>query len=149
MRSMVTGTMVGLLLIGASALARVGNNENLADPNLIDAEALQSLRHIDEPLAVTVIKGRLCLTAEQLDAVLSSSLDAAQRSDVYGKLFRQINLNVASEAEMLLIPGLSKRMAHEFKEYRPYVSLDQFRREIGKYVDAEEVARLEQYVTLD
>jgi hypothetical protein len=37
-------------------------------------------------------------------------------------------------------------MLREFKEYRPYTSMDQFRREIGKYVDKAEVARLEQYV---
>jgi radical SAM superfamily enzyme with C-terminal helix-hairpin-helix motif len=55
-------------------------------------------------------------------------------------------LNTASRAEILLIPGLSDRMAHEFEEYRPYTSLEQFRREIGKYVPATEVARLEQYV---
>jgi hypothetical protein len=40
-------------------------------------------------------------------------------------------------------------MAHEFDEYRPYADMDQFRREIGKYVDADEVARYEQYVILD
>jgi DNA uptake protein ComE-like DNA-binding protein len=57
-----------------------------------------------------------------------------------------INLNTASRAEIMLIPGMSERMAHEFEEYRPYTSLEQFRREIGKYVDAAEVARLEQYV---
>jgi hypothetical protein len=39
-------------------------------------------------------------------------------------------------------------MLHEFKEYRPYTSIEQFRREIGKYVDEGEVARLEGYVTI-
>ena len=39
-------------------------------------------------------------------------------------------------------------MLHEFMEYRPYESMEQFRREIGKYVDDEELARLERYVTL-
>jgi len=39
-------------------------------------------------------------------------------------------------------------MLREFKEYRPYTSIEQFRREIGKYVNAKEVARLERYVTL-
>jgi len=37
-------------------------------------------------------------------------------------------------------------MKHEFEEYRPYNSMEQFRREIGKYVDDDEVARLERYV---
>ena len=39
-------------------------------------------------------------------------------------------------------------MLHEFKEYRPYGGMEQFRREIGKYVDADEVARLERYMTI-
>jgi DNA uptake protein ComE-like DNA-binding protein len=82
----------------------------------------------------------------ELDALLSNSLSEDQRSEVYSELFAPINLNTASEEEMLLIPGMSGRMAHEFDEYRPYTSLEQFRREIGKYVDEAEVARLEQYV---
>jgi hypothetical protein len=36
----------------------------------------------------------------------------------------------------------------EFLEYRPYKDVAQFRREIGKYVNAREVARLERYVAL-
>jgi hypothetical protein len=39
-------------------------------------------------------------------------------------------------------------MHHEFEEYRPYTSIERFRREIGKYVDSAEVARLERYVTI-
>ena len=34
----------------------------------------------------------------------------------------------------------------EFEEYRPYVSIVQFRREIGKYVNADQVAAYEQFV---
>ena len=50
--------------------------------------------------------------------------------------------------EILLIPGVGPQMAEEFEEYRPYDSIERFRREIGKYVDSTEVARLEQYVTI-
>jgi hypothetical protein len=39
-------------------------------------------------------------------------------------------------------------MRHEFEEYRPYRAIEQFRREIGKYVDSAEVARLEHYVAI-
>ena len=39
-------------------------------------------------------------------------------------------------------------MAHEFEEYRPYTSMEQFRKEIGKYVDEKELARLERLVYL-
>jgi DNA uptake protein ComE-like DNA-binding protein len=60
-----------------------------------------------------------------------------------------INLNTASDADILSIPGVGAKMLHEFKEYRPYKSLEQFRRQIGKYVDKKELARLETYVTLE
>ncbi len=47
----------------------------------------------------------------------------------------QINLNTATNEEILMIPGMGKRMLREFQEYRPYKTLAQFRKEIGKYVD--------------
>jgi DNA uptake protein ComE-like DNA-binding protein len=59
-----------------------------------------------------------------------------------------ININTATDAQILAIPGMGPRMLREFKEYRPYTSIEQFRREIGKYVDKAEVARLEQYITI-
>lgn len=63
-------------------------------------------------------------------------------------VFVPINLNTASDADILSIPGLGNRMLREFKEYRPYKSIEQFRKEIGKYVDDREVARLERYVVI-
>jgi DNA uptake protein ComE-like DNA-binding protein len=59
-----------------------------------------------------------------------------------------ININSATDAEILRIPGVGPRMVREFKEYRPYNSIEQFRREIGKYVDKAEVARLEKYIVI-
>ncbi len=49
----------------------------------------------------------------------------------------------------MLIPGMTRRTAHEFEEYRPYTSLAQFDKEIGKYVKPDEVARLRSYVVLE
>jgi DNA uptake protein ComE-like DNA-binding protein len=65
--------------------------------------------------------------------------------DFYRTAFVHINLNTATAAEIMLIPGAGKRMAHEFEEYRPWKTWAQFDKEIGKYVDAKEVARLAQY----
>jgi len=62
--------------------------------------------------------------------------------------FIPINLNTATDEDILSIPALGPRMLREFKEYRPYRSIEQFRKEIGKYVGAKEVARLERYVTI-
>jgi DNA uptake protein ComE-like DNA-binding protein len=64
-------------------------------------------------------------------------------------VFVPIDLNTASDADILTIPGVGTRMLKEFKEYRPYKAMDQFRREIGKYVSKQEVARLERYVAIN
>ena len=133
------------LLLPALTLAQVGNNQGLADPNLVTTVELEALPHVDAGIAKAIVDGRPYRTATALDNALSG-LSEDQREELYGALFRQLNLNEASEAEIMLIPGMSKKMAHEFEEYRPYSSLVEFRREIGKYVDADEVARLEQYV---
>ena len=59
----------------------------------------------------------------------------------------KLNVNTASREEFLAaVPNLGNKMAHEFEEYRPYRSIQQFRKEIGKYVDAAKVAEYEQYV---
>jgi DNA uptake protein ComE-like DNA-binding protein len=124
----------------------VGTNKGLADPNLADRAALEGLPHLSGAVAAAIVAARPFTSAKALDDVLSKSLSEPQRAELYARLFRQINLNTARREEIMLIPGMTSRMAHEFEEYRPYTSLEQFRREIGKYVDANEVARLEQYV---
>lgn len=57
-----------------------------------------------------------------------------------------MNLNTTAEADFKIIPGVGDKMAHEFEEYRPYISIKQFKREIGKYVDEDEVERYLNYV---
>ena len=146
MRPRIFTVAVAALFFATSTFAQVGNNDSVADANLASEAELAGIPGIDAPLARAIVAGRPYLTAKQLDNVLAETLDEDQRREVYGHVFRQINLNSASREEIMVVPGLSSRMAHEFEEYRPYTSLDQFRREIGKYVDDDEVARLEQYV---
>ena len=68
--------------------------------------------------------------------------------DEHTRLWLPLDLNTASDEEILLIPGVGDRMLHEFEEYRPYENIEKFRREIGKYVDDTELARLERYVAI-
>lgn len=65
--------------------------------------------------------------------------------------FTLFNMNTASGDDFLTIPNMSNRMVREFMEYRPYISIAQFRREIGKYVDQTQVAEYELsiYVPVD
>ncbi len=59
----------------------------------------------------------------------------------------KVNLNTASGDDFIAaVPGLGNRMVREFMEYRPYISIQQFRQEIGKYVDDTQVAEYEKYV---
>ena len=137
-----------VVLAGYSTMAfgQVGNNFGVLNPNIATAEELSELSHISSSLAEDIIDNRPFLTMEDFDNLLSESLDEDQRTDLFVHLFVPINLNAASEDEIMLVPGIGKRMQHEFEEYRPYSNLVQFRREIGKYVDDDEVARFEQYV---
>ncbi len=56
--------------------------------------------------------------------------------------------NTASDADLQTIPGVGPRMLRELKEYRPWKSRAHFDKEIGKYVDQKEVARLARYLML-
>ena len=59
----------------------------------------------------------------------------------------RINLNDMTREQLLeTIPDFGSRMVREFFEYQPYVSIQQFRKEIGKYVDDEQVAFYEAYI---
>ncbi len=136
------------LLVSAIAWAQDGNTNERLNPNTIEPAALVALPHMSESLGKAVVAQRPFASMAAFDALIAKSLNATERGELYQKLFLPIDLNTASRAEIDLIPGMTKRMAHEFEEYRPYKSLTEFRREIGKYVDAKELARLESYVTL-
>lgn len=134
------------LLISPWTIAQVGANLGFTNPNRASSEELQALSNIDRQLADNIIDNRPFLGILELDDLLGETLSKEQRSELYQKLFVPINLNIASREEILLVPGVGSKMAHEFEEYRPYKALAQFHREIGKYVDDEEVARLAQFV---
>jgi len=75
-------------------------------------------------------------------------VDSTEVARLEQYVFLPIELNTASDEDIMTIPGLGRRMLREFKEYRPYGDIERFRREIGKYVNAAEVARLERYVVV-
>jgi DNA uptake protein ComE-like DNA-binding protein len=120
----------------------------MIDPNTASAQQLASAG-LDSAAAAALVAGRPYADMVGVDRALAArNLSAEQRKTVYATVWKPIALNSASDEEILLIPGIGRRMLHEFKEYRPYTSIEQFRREIGKYVNNEEVARLEKYVSV-
>ena len=147
MKQMAAALALALTVAGAArvAHAQVGKPVTIVDANLVTEANLAKLPHLNAALAKAVLAKRPFKSIKDLDAALSS-LPKEQRTELYAKLFVPINLNTATDEEILLIPGIGNRMLREFKEYRPYMALAQFHREIGKYVDNTELARLEQYV---
>ena len=132
-------------LLGAKLAAQVGKPVTIVDANLATEAELKAIPGLTEALVKAIVAKRPFASITALDAVLAS-LTKEQRTEVYKKTFVHINLNTASKDEILLIPGVGERMLHEFEEYRPYSHLAKFHREIDKYVDDAELARLEQYV---
>ena len=134
------------LVVPALAAGQAGRRGDVVDVNTASEKQLVAVPGLTPALVKSVMERRPFLAMTDLDALLGQTLGRDQRVEIYRRLFLQINLNTATDAEILLIPALGPRLLGEFKEYRPYRALAQFRREIGKYVDDKEVARLEQYV---
>lgn len=116
----------------------------LVNPNLASEEELASVPEITAEVAAALVGGRPYLRAADLHAVLSRTIGDAATTTAYESLWLPINLNDVTREEILLIPGVGDRVMHKLEEYRPYEDMDEFRREIGKYV--EEVERLARYV---
>ncbi len=135
-----------LCLSYVATYAQVGKNQGVANPNLASKEDLTAIAYVTEELAQKIIDQRPFITMMDFHKLVSASLNESQCEEVCTNLFVPINLNTASREEILLVPKVGDRMAHEFEEYRPYRKIAQFRREMSKYVDDDEVERLEQYV---
>lgn len=110
--------------------------------NLATEDELTSIG-LNAELAAQLVESRPFLTLDQFASLIGPDLAT---EEMFTKIFVPMNLNTTPEADFKVIPGVGDRMAHEFEEYRPYTSIAQFRKEIGKYVDEAEVARYEQYV---
>jgi DNA uptake protein ComE-like DNA-binding protein len=150
-------TVAAIVALGAAipiwAQVAPTSNEPLIDPNKATEKELTSVTHITPAIAKAIVAKRSFSTVVELDTLLKEhKLTQEQLTEVHGRLFVPLNLNTATDEEILAIPGIGKRMLHEFKEYRPYKSMEQFRREIGKYIDKDkrdaELARLERYVVI-
>lgn len=142
----VVALLASLSLIPATGTTQLGSNTSVLNPNTAEAAEMAALPGMGNTLADNIVAARPLSSNGSLDELLGSDLNQEERALIREKLFLPINLNSASDKEIMLVPGMSGKMAHEFDEYRPYDSLDQFRREMGKYVDEDEVARFEQYV---
>lgn len=128
------------------AAAQVGKSVTIVDANAATEPQLSAIPQLTPAIVKNILSRRPFPSITELDALLGQTLSPEQRTAVYGRLFVHLNLNTATREQILLIPNAGPRMVREFQEYRPYKSLAVFHREIDKYVDDTELARLEQYV---
>lgn len=129
--------------------AAPATSDGLIDPNTATREQLSAVSGMTPAAADAVIAGRPYRDMVAVEKVLMAHIpDTSARETIYATVWKPIDLNKASKEEILLVPGVGPRMQREFEEYRPYPNIEKFRREIGKYVKSDEVARLEKYVAI-
>ena len=85
----------------------------------------------------------------QFDKEIGKYVGAEATAQLAQYCFIPVNLNTATDEDILSIPGAGPRMVREFKEYRPWKSWAQFDKEIGKYVGQKETDRLKRYVVIE
>ena len=150
-RKMLGFVLVATLLVsGASAAMYAQVGKGIIDANTATEAELTTAPHITPAIAKTLIAKRtekFFGSITELNAfLLGSGLTQAQAMETYSKIFIHVNLNTGTRDEIMLIPNAGTRMVREFAEYRPWTSWAQFDKEIGKYVQAEGVAKLKPYV---
>lgn len=138
--------IVTFVLSFGNLVAQVGINQGVLNPNLLTENELAALPNLSAAIAKEVVENRPYLRMMKFHEFLKEYLNEEQSKELYHKLFVPINLNTSTRDEILLVPGVGSRMAHEFEEYRPYKAMAQFHREIGKYVDDTELGKLAQFV---
>ena len=139
--------ITALVAVLAPLQAQVGKSQGLLDANRATQQELMAVPHLNADLVKAVMDKRPFANVTELAAAFTPALTKPQLTEVYGKVFVHLNLNTATDDEILSIPAARpNQVLREFKEYRPYKTLAVFHREMRKYWDENEVLRLEQYV---
>jgi len=124
----------------------------LIDPNTATLETLVAIPKVTEEVAQVIINGRPFASPIELHMALRPVIGPrVLRNYVYPYMFIKVGLNSADVENYKFVPSTINRrkLAHEFEEYRPYESLEQFVKEMEKYVSAEEAAFLKRYVFVE
>ena len=145
-RGVMGAAAIAFIVLVPPVAGQVGKSIGVVDVNTAAEKDLLAMPHMTPAIVKALVAARPFNSPVDLNKfLLSQKLAQDQANAFYGKAFVHINLNTATPEEIMLIPGAGKRMAHEFEEYRPWRNWAQFQKEIGKYVNQEEVARLAQY----
>jgi len=146
-RLTLAATMAASLLTFGGVRAQV-LGKGIMDFNTAAEKDLSTLPNITPAIVKGLLDKRPFASITEVNTyLLSQGLTAEQATAVYEKAFVHLNLNTCTPEEILLIPR-ARRMRIEFPEYRPWKTVAQFDKEIGKYVGQTpgELDRLKSYV---
>jgi hypothetical protein len=141
------GTAV-VLLAGLSlpASAQLGRQMGLVDPN-IAADSQFTRLALSAHAVHLLTEAKPVLSVVKYDSVLAAAgMTAAQRKELYAKSFVHVDLNRGTDAEFMLIPGMTAPTLAAIKAGRPWADFASFQTAMGKTMNAAEVARVEQYL---
>jgi hypothetical protein len=144
-----TAVAVAALLAAKSApaLAQLGAQQGLVEPNVTADTVMSRVPHISAAIAAGLTAARPILGPAALDSVLAAaSLTKPQRTEVYAKMFVHADVNRGTDAELMLIPGMDARKLNAIKAGRPWKDFASFRTEFAKASNAAEATRVEQYL---
>jgi len=118
-----------------------------------DAE-LMLIPGIDAKKAAAIKAGRPWKTFDAFQSAVGKATNATEAARLEQFLFIPIKLNTFTEATMDSFASIgvgTRQWKHEFTEYRPWTSMEQFNRNISKYLRArpKELSRLARYVIID
>jgi len=146
-RLTLAATMAALLLTSGGVRAQV-LGKGIMDFNTAAEKDLSTLPNVTPAIVKGLVDKRPFASITEVNTyLLSQGLTAEQATAIYEKAFVYLNLNTCTAEEILLIPR-ARRMRIEFPEYRPWKTMAQFDKEIGKYVAQTpgELDRLKSYV---
>jgi len=116
--------------------------------NTASAEEIMLIPGAGNRMAREFAEYRPWKTWAQFDKEISKYVGQPETDRLKQYVFIPVNLNTATDEDILSIPAAGPRMVREFKEYRPWKTRQQFEKEIGKYVGEKEVARLWRFVVI-
>ena len=155
------GSGLALMLAGCGGKSESGSSQAvtaaiseltpLVNPNDADRAVLEQVPGLSPQIVEAILAQRPFASPSALHASIGPMLEMGVQQDLYGALFIPVELNTAAEEDIRLIPSsiAPGKLAHEFDEYRPYDNLEQFVREMAKYVGDEEAVELTRYVYLE
>jgi hypothetical protein len=150
MKSFSLCALTGVAFLAVSSTvagAQLGRQQGLVEPNVAADSVMLALPTMSPALVESLKGARPILSATALDSLLAAgSLNKAQRTALYNKMFVHVDLNRGTDAELMLIPGVDAAKLKVITAGRPWATFEQFQTAMAKSANPAEVARIEQYL---